>query len=365
MRRSQALYPTPTIIQESIANTMKFSIPLFCLSAVLFSIDVSFAFAQDKIFPLGGGAPTTGKVQERTKDKVVIEGRGGNQSFDTNTIARLVFDGEPQMLSRAKESIVQGQIDQAIEEFKKVDFASIKSNEIIQDYNFFKGYLAAINALRGKGDAAAASKLLLDWARENKSSHLFYLATEKLGELAVAAGTVDAEKYFAVLALAPFMELKVKGNYLTGKAMLANKKPAEAKAKFAAAAQAQAVDPVSLKFKKLASLGSALCDAAEGKIPQAIEALEKMVDDGDSSDTELFSELFNALGGVLRTAGKNEEAVLAFLKTDLLYSNEPDAHAEALYHLAQLWPLIGENQRATEAKSRLARLYPTSPWLKK
>ena len=90
-----------------------------------------------------------------------------------------------------------------------------------------------------------------------------------------------------------------------------------------------------------------------------------MVDEGDSTDAELYSELFNALGGIFRAAGNNDEAILAFLKTDLLYASEPDAHAEALYNLSQLWTLIGENQRATETKSRLSKLYPTSPWLKK
>jgi tetratricopeptide (TPR) repeat protein len=147
--------------------------------------------------------------------------------------------------------------------------------------------------------------------------------------------------------------------------MLANKKVAEARAKFLAVTQAQVADAASLKFKKLASLGAIRCDAAEGKTQPAIEALEKMVDEGDSTDAELFADLFNAMGGILQAAGKNEEAVLAFLKTDLLYAGEPDAHAESLYHLSQLLPLIGENQRATEAKSRLSKLYPTSPWLKK
>ncbi len=325
------------------------------------------AWTQDKIYPLAGGASINGKIVERTKDKVVIESRGVNQSFDTNAIARLVFDGEPPQLTRTKGSILDGQLDQAIEEFKKIDVSTLKTDEIKQDYNFFTGYLAALNALRGKGDAVGASKLLLAWAseKENRSSHLFYSASEKLGELAMASGAPDAARYFGVLATAPFVELKVKGNYLSGKAMLANKKPAEAKAKFAEVAQFQVADPVSLKFKKLASLGAIQCDAAEGKAAQAIEAIEKMVDEGDSTDAELYSELFNTLGGILQAAGKNEEAVLSYLKTDLLYASEPDAHAEALYHLTQLWPLLGENQRATETKSRLSKLYPTSLWLKK
>ena len=323
------------------------------------------AWAQDKVFPLKGVAGT-GKIVERTRDKIVLEKGEVKQNFDTNQISRIIFEGEPQPLTRAKEYILDGKVDQAIEEFRKIDVPSLKSHDIKQDYQFFRGYIAALNALRGKGDAAAASKLLLAWAKENATSHNFYLASEKLGELAIATGTPDqAARFFGVLASSPFDDLKIKGNYMGGKALLANKQIPDARAKFNDVAQSQVSDPISLKFKKLASLAAVRCDAAEGKAPQAIAALEKMVDEGDSTDAELFSELFNAQGGILRAAGKNDEAILAFLKTDLLYETAVDAHAEALSELSQLWQLVGENQRATETKSRLEKLYPSSLWLKK
>jgi len=321
--------------------------------------------AQDRVFPLKG-VQGTGKIVERTRDKVVIEKGGANQSYETNNISRVVFDGEPQLLSRAKDEVGQGQLDQAMEDFAKVDFPSIKSEDIKQDYLFFKGYIDALNALRGRGDPRAASKLLFSWAKDNSTSHLFYLASETLGELAMASGTPElASRYFSVLSGSPFADLKTKGNYLSGKALLASKKPVDARAKFDLVAQAQVGDPASLKFKKLASLASIRCDAAEGKGKQALDALEKMVDEGDSTDSELFSEIFNAIGGILRASGNNDESVLAYLKTDLLYATEVEAHAEALYNLSQLWALIGDNQRATETKSRLSKLYPTSPWLTK
>jgi len=326
-------------------------------------------FAQDKVFPLKGGVEgiaASGKIVERTRDKVVIEKGGANQNFDVNQISRVVFDGEPQGLTSAKRLIRDGNLDQAIDEFRKIDQSTLKNDELKQDYAFFRGYISALNALRGKGDAAAASRALLAWAKDNSTSHLFYMASEKLGELAIANGTPDqAARFFDVLGKSPFDEFKVKGNYLSGKALFANKQIPEARAKFSLVAQSQVSDPVSLKLKKLANLAAVRCDAADGKTPQAIETLEKMVDEGDSTDAELFSELFNALGGILRTAGNNDEAILAFLKTDLLYATELDAHAEALYNLSQLWTAVGENQRATEAKSRLSKLYPTSPWLKK
>lgn len=347
----------------------KFSrlISQLCLgAAVVASGSVLCAQDNDRIFTTKGGAAVRGKIVERTRDKVVIEVRGTNQSFTSNEIARIVFDGEPQQLTRAKDFIGTGQIDQAIDEFKKIDDKSIKSDVIKQDYDFYKGYIAAANALRGKGDANAAKNLLLNWVKDNSTSNCYYMAAEKLGELAMAMGTTDqAVKYFGAVANAPFPELKVRGNYLGGKALLTLKQTANAKAKFDLVSQAQVADPVSLKFKKLASVASVRCEATDGKSAEALQALEKMVDEGDATDAELFAELFNAIGGIQQGAGNNDEAILAFLKTDLLYASQTEAHAEALYSLSQLWPKIGDNQRAIDAKSRLAKLYPTSPWLKK
>jgi hypothetical protein len=90
-----------------------------------------------------------------------------------------------------------------------------------------------------------------------------------------------------------------------------------------------------------------------------------MVDEGDSTDSELYAELFNTLGALFESAGRNDEALLSYLKTDLLYGMQSDSHAEALYRLAQLWPKTGDAGKGADAKQRLAKLYPTSPWVKK
>jgi TolA-binding protein len=75
--------------------------------------------------------------------------------------------------------------------------------------------------------------------------------------------------------------------------------------------------------------------------------------------------LFNTLGLMFEAAGRNDEAELSYLKTDLLYPMQADAHAESLYHLAKLWAKQGNTQRAADAKQKLGKLYPTSPWTKK
>jgi outer membrane protein assembly factor BamD (BamD/ComL family) len=65
------------------------------------------------------------------------------------------------------------------------------------------------------------------------------------------------------------------------------------------------------------------------------------------------------------TANRNDEAELSYLKTDLLYRMQADAHAEALYQLSKVYAKMGNTQRAADAKQKLGKLYPTSPWTKK
>jgi tetratricopeptide (TPR) repeat protein len=334
---------------------------------ILTSLGIASARAQDRdrVFPVKGAA-VTGKIVERNRDRVVVEVRGNNQNFPTNELQRILFEGEPQSFSRTKDLTAQSQFEQAIEEFKKIDPNSLGTDDMKLEFRFYRGYLAGAMALRGRGDPASALKLLSDWVKEDSQSHHFYPAAEMMGDLALVGGAFDqAAKYYGGLAAAPFPELKLKGSFLQGKAQLAQNATADAKAKFTSVIEAKLSDPLSLKYQKLARVALIRCDAADGKTEQAIGDLEKMVDEGDSTDSELFSELFNTLGLMFQSAGRNDEAELSYLKTDLLYPMQADAHAEALYHLSKLYAKMGNPQRAADAKQKLGKLYPTSPWVKK
>jgi tetratricopeptide (TPR) repeat protein len=222
-----------------------------------------------------------------------------------------------------------------------------------QDYQFLRGYIAGTMAINGKGDPKNALTLLTNWVKDNAQSYQFYPVAELMGDLAVASGTPDqAAKYYGGLAAAPFPELKTKGSFLQGKALMASKQNADAKGKFQTVLEAKLI-------------GIIQCDALDGKGNEAIGELEKMVDEGDSTDGELFAELFNTLGSLFAAAGRNEEAVLSYLKTDQLYGAQSEPHAESLYRLTQLWTKMGSTQKAADAKQKLEKLYPTSSWVRK
>jgi len=319
----------------------------------------------DKLYPKSGSTQT-GKIVGMTRDNVVMEIRGSNQNFPSPDILRIVYEGEPAMLSRAKEQAATNQWDQALESLKRVDPKSVERNEVKSELLYYQGLVLGKLALQGQGDAAASKNRLLEYARANSSSYHFYELSEMLGMLAVSIGASDeAAKYFGAMGLSPVPEIMLQGRYLMGSALLAQGKTEEAKKAFSEAIAASADSVAAKKFQKLSKVAINRCDIVEGKIPEAIDSLRKMVDEGDSTDSQLFAAIYNSLGLAHQKAGKNEEAILDFLHTDLLFQSESDMHAEALYYLSQLFAAIGEPQRAADAKSRLQSLYSNSTWAKK
>lgn len=89
-----------------------------------------------------------------------------------------------------------------------------------------------------------------------------------------------------------------------------------------------------------------------------------MILDTDPEQKELQARAYNNLGNSYEQAGRTKDALLAYLHVDVLYSTVPDAHAEALSHLATLWDSVGQSNRAREAKQMLTDKYGGSRWAK-
>lgn len=320
----------------------------------------------DRLYPKTG-ATVTGQIIEITRDKVTIEVRGNNQNYAVQDIARIVYESEPPLLSRTKELVANGQWDMAYENIRKVDAKAISRDEAKQDYEFYKGYLLAYMALRGKGDPKGAASVLAAYEKANPQSIHYYDTVEQLGELAEALGLPDrAIKYYETLSTASSPDAKFRANYLVGKTLLAQGKLAEAKKAFGDVVAANATNPGAKKMQNMAKVSLIRCDSADkSKSAEAIKNLMQLVVDGDASDNSLMAHIYNALGDINRREGKNEEAAIAFLHTDLLFASESDAHAEALYNLSQIWGQIGDPQRGADAKARLQEQYGGTPWAKK
>lgn len=331
-------------------------------ACVLFACSLP-AFAQDRVFPTRE-APVSGKITELNTEQVKIVVRSKEQVYDLSDVKKITFDGEPRELDRAREQILLEQYDQALEEIKKIAIADIQNPLVRQDVEFYRYYCEGRLGLAGSGDKKLARDGLYRFAQSNsQTQHLFPLS-ELLGELAMALGD-NAKPYFGKLLSAPDSQTKAKGEYWLGEIELAAGNTKTARDYFGKLAAAQSNTPEMTRLKTFAELGLTRCELQDGKSKEALKQLDKMIDKNDSTDQELFAKLNNAKGACYESLGQPRQALLRYLQTDTLFFTDPQAHAEALYHLAKLWPQAGEAARAAEAKARLVQLYASSAWANK
>jgi hypothetical protein len=124
-------------------------------------------------------------------------------------------------------------------------------------------------------------------------------------------------------------------------------------------------DAQAQRQKLFAQLGTAFCSAQSGSPDEGIAVAEAVIKDGDPQDVELFARAYNTLGVCQLKAGRNKEALHAFLHTDVLFFGDSEAHAEALYYLAGLWDKENQSERALEARNLLKSQYGGSVWAQK
>lgn len=323
------------------------------------------AWALDRVYPRQD-VPASGKIVELTPTSVTIEVRGKNQTYSLDDVRKITFDGEPDELDRAREHVLNEQYEQAIDELKKIDLAAIKAPLIRQDIEFYRWFAEGKLALAGNGDKAAAIKGLLDLAAANRNTHHLFPLSQMLGDLAMAVGQPErAASYYNMLLRAESPTTKARGVYLLARVDLAQDKPQEARQRFEQLIAAQTATPEMARIKKLAEVGIAVCDTLSGKPQEALQRLERMIQENDSSDQELFARISNAQGACYAAMGRTVDALLSYLKTDMLFFTDPEAHAEALYHLKRLWAEYGQPSRAAEAGARLTSRYASSVWASK
>jgi tetratricopeptide (TPR) repeat protein len=113
-------------------------------------------------------------------------------------------------------------------------------------------------------------------------------------------------------------------------------------------------------------LGRARCLAQLGRAEDAITLVQSVIQQADPEDGDVLGRAYNTLGqAYLAVTGKEQDALIAFLTVDLVYNKAPENHAEALYHLVDLWEKGANPERSREARSTLETSYPGSRWTKK
>ena len=325
------------------------------------------AFADDSVYlkATGSRAKKTGKITSVSPETVVIQSGAKTNEIPSGNIRKIVYDGEPNSLDRARERFENGRFDDCLTELQKIKSASGGSE---QEIAYLQAFANAEICLRG-GEVTAldAGKGIQSFLGKYPNSYRFYPATELMGKLSLAIGRADlAEGQFTKLSEASWPEYRAKGLFYLGNTQLLNNKIVEAKSNLEAIDTVDSNDPVILDYKLFAECLLAKTEALEGQVEAGRKRLEAIIKREDPMvSQQLFAQAYNALGACFEKAENWEEAALAYLHTELLFAQQPELHAESLFRLSRIWTKLEESDRANKARKTLRDRYPNSYWAAK
>lgn len=337
----------------------------FTGAIVLLLLASAGAFAQDSDTIVGAtGTSTSGTVVAMSATEIKLDASGTETVFKVNEVKSLKFAEDPNELTQARKQIKDGQLEDALAQLKKIDLSSVTRPVVKQDIAYYNAYCLAKIALGGGGgDKKAAAAAMFAFFNENKGSYHYFEAAQILGDLGMALGNYEgAAKFYGELSKAPWPEFQMRGAILEARPLMGLKKFDEAQKKYDEIIASGLNTPTATRYKQLAQVFRAVCMAETGKAKEALVIIDDIITKNDPKDGELFAHVYNARGACNLKLNQPKEATLDYLHVDLLFFREPDAHAEALYHLSRLWTDQNKNDRAVEARNKLKEAYPGSLW---
>ncbi len=347
---------------------MKPNLQTITLSALVIAacalLPAAIASAADRVRTNSGAE--AGEITGTSPIEISLDkGTAGTVRIPINQVRSVLWDGEPSELTQARLNAKNGGYATALERLGQVDQASLKRDLVREDVEFYLAYCAAQQALAGKGEVTDAGRKLNEFVRRHPQNFHYLEAVETMGDLLMASDKfAAAQRQYAELAKAPWPDYKMRAGVLMGQTLAAQGKHQEAIKQYDDVL-ATPDDNAAAKEQKLsATLGKAVSMAESKQLDQAVGLIEQMIQDTDPEQKELQARAYNALGDCYERAGRTNDALLAFLHVDVLYSTVPDAHAEALSHLASLWDAVGQTARAREARQTLNQQYRGSRWAK-
>jgi len=337
---------------------------------ILMAVAVSTAAAFDTLKTLQGNVP--GRFLSMNPTRVEFqESRGGalTKEVPVNQVLTIFFDGEPPDLKVAKNHVLGGHYAEALAALERIKQQPSRA-EVQQDIDFYKALCTTKLALGGSMKIADAGRMMKAFADANPNSYHYYAAVAAVGDLLVAAEQYGpAAEYYTRLQNAPWPDYQMRAGTAAGQALLAQGKADEAMAAFERVISTAAEGEQAQRQRMLARVGKAAALVALDKPDEAIKLVDEVLEQTDpetkEADVPLAARAYNVLGAAQRKAGRVREAIMAYLRVELLYSSQPAAHAEALANLAELWEQVHKSDRAARARQNLKEQYPDSPWAKK
>jgi len=307
-------------------------------------------------------ASLSGTIDSTTADEITLTRPGGTENIPVNEVLSVRFDGEPPKLNLARAAVQTGQFADALATLDQLTKENITRDAIKLEIAYYQAACAARMALADQGNPRDAGKQLRAFLQANPTTFHFYDATMLLGDLFAKLGAYDnALAEYAKLDSRPWPDFKMRAGIARAAALRAQGKFDDALAAYdAVLSAAQGLDKedkLVASQRLAATLGRAETLAEMARYDEGVKLVEEIIASADPEDAEIHARAYNVLGKCLRKADRNKDALLAYLHVDVLYYTQPQAHAEALKNLVELWTAVGQPERAAAALQVLEQRY--------
>ena len=304
------------------------------------------------------GGLVRGVVTSESPTKVEVKLGNSVTTVPTHEIISITYDGHPPTLDQAQAKESANALAEAAELYKKAAAEASTKPFIAEDAAFGQVRVLAELAGNDSGKVGEATSALEVFSRTYKNGRHIGPALESLARLQIARGNYPGvEETLAQLAKLPkgddraaLFRIKV----LTRKGQL-DQALIELDKVIASAPEGSAK-------RREAQLGKAETLLGQKKFAEAEAAVLAVIKEAGPEDAATQAAAHNALGDCLHAAGRNRDALYAYLHTDLLFSKEKEEHARSLAQIARIWRELSRPDRADETFERLKQEYPRSPF---
>jgi tetratricopeptide (TPR) repeat protein len=339
----------------------------FFLLSLVAATSIPARLQAEDVVDRRGGTSQRGDVTEVTRTEVVLKGRNNQREYrvPANEIERVRWQAEHPQLQQARNEERNGQFEKAIAGYEAA-LKDSSSENLSTDVAFLIARVTALKALAEEENFDDAIKQLEKFRTAHSNSFRYFESLKLLARLYMAKPDVEkANAIMKSLSEAPWNDFKMDADILQAQVALANGKVDAALVPLDNVLRVKPASPAEWSRRYAALLTKATCLQKQGKFQEAIDVLTSILDEAAEDDTKTLAETCVRLGDCYQAAGRTKEAILAYLRVDILFPKEKTHHAESLYYLSRLFSQDGKFEKAADAQARLQQAYPHSPWTAK
>lgn len=345
---------------------MKLSLKGMFLSSLLALAAVPLLRAQDEVTYVDREArkeaKITGKISSEDPGQIIIRPTtGASKEIPAGDVLDVSYEvpaGIRIDLRRANNAARDAEADgkeksrkEALDQLKEVA-AKIKEEKAQRHVEFKIARLLALKPADDK-ELTAAQERLSGFIKKHPSSWQLSHAARLLAQLQISAKDVaGAQKTYEDLAKAAGVSKEVAqdAQLKIVDLLLKNKKFPEAKKILTDLGRGLTdKDPQKVRLE----VSQAACLAAEGQLAQAISKIEAVLNATQDANLKAFA--YNTLGDCYRQAKKLEDARWQYLWVDVIYHQNREEHAKALYYLFKVSKDLNDDNRANQFRETLEK----------